>query len=65
MKEEEEVLKTESLRNTTPIDNIKIKFNLIKASEDDGKSEVSTAAITPRNNIKMRECNQCAKKTTF
>ncbi|MFK7761267.1 MAG: hypothetical protein AB8B46_04040 [Candidatus Midichloriaceae bacterium] len=55
VKEEEEVLKTESLGNTTPIDNIKIKLNLIKASEDDGKSEVSTAAITPRNNIKMRE----------
>ena len=53
VKEEEEVLKTESLGNTTPID--KIKLNLIKASKDDGNSEVSTAPTTPRNNIKMRE----------
>ena len=48
-----EVLKTESLGNTTSIDNIKIKLNLIKASEDDGKSEVSTAPTTQSNHCEV------------
>jgi len=48
---EEEDSKTESLRNITPIENIKMKLDLTNVSSNG--SEVSTATSTPRDRIKI------------